>query len=160
VRVADLPASVRGKALDENQGAEPLWTNADGALQFGFEMPVSGAAPLGAIDAQGMAALTASRAVSGNTMLVGADSFTDSEGRTRTAFLARGFSPLTGAVLDLSWGEDAGERFTLKRPMPVDNFESVAAEMLANGRLRLWIISDDNFNEVQETLLYAFDITL
>jgi hypothetical protein len=161
VRAANLPGAIGGVTLNENQGAEPLWRGEDGALRFGYEMPVKGAAPLGMIDAQGKASLVAqTRPLSGNTMLVGADAFVDAEGRTRTAFVARGFSPLAGAVIDVSWGEKTGERMTLKRPMLVDNFESVAAEPLEDGRIRLWIISDDNFNQIQQTLLYAFDITL
>lgn len=46
---------------------------------------------------------------------------------------------------------------TLKLPGLTDNFEGVAAET-RNGRTRLYILSDDNGNPVQKTLLLAFDV--
>lgn len=48
---------------------------------------------------------------------------------------------------------------TLKLPGMTDNFEGIAAET-RNGRTRLYILSDDNGNPVQKTLLLAFDIAL
>ena len=46
---------------------------------------------------------------------------------------------------------------TLKLPGLTDNFEGIAAET-RNGRTRLYILSDDNGNPVQKTLLLAFDV--
>jgi hypothetical protein len=43
-------------------------------------------------------------------------------------------------------------------PLPVDNFEGVAALRMPDGATRLYIISDDNFSAQQRTLLLAFDI--
>ena len=45
----------------------------------------------------------------------------------------------------------------LKLPGTTDNFEGLAAER-RNGRTRLYILSDDNFNPLQRTLLLAFDV--
>ena len=45
----------------------------------------------------------------------------------------------------------------LKLPGTTDNFEGIAAEM-RNGRTRLYILSDDNFNPAQRTLMLAFDL--
>ena len=45
----------------------------------------------------------------------------------------------------------------LKLPGTTDNFEGVAAEQ-RNGMTRLYILSDDNFNPMQRTLLLAFDL--
>ena len=45
----------------------------------------------------------------------------------------------------------------LKLPGTTDNFEGIAAER-RDGRTRLYILSDDNFNPVQRTLLLAFDL--
>ena len=45
----------------------------------------------------------------------------------------------------------------LKLPGTTDNFEGIAAET-RNGRTRLYILSDDNFNPMQRTLLLAFDL--
>ena len=46
---------------------------------------------------------------------------------------------------------------TLKLPGLTDNFEGIAAQT-RNGRTRLYILSDDNGNPLQKTLLLAFDI--
>ncbi len=45
----------------------------------------------------------------------------------------------------------------LKLPGTTDNFEGIAAEM-RNGGTRLYILSDDNFNPAQRTLMLAFDL--
>lgn len=46
----------------------------------------------------------------------------------------------------------------LRAPMPVDNFEGIAAVRGPDGAARLYILSDDNFSAQQRTLLYAFDV--
>ncbi len=45
----------------------------------------------------------------------------------------------------------------LKLPGTTDNFEGIAAER-RGGKTRLYILSDDNFNPLQRTLLLAFDL--
>jgi hypothetical protein len=40
----------------------------------------------------------------------------------------------------------------------VDNFEGIAAKEMPDGRIRLYLISDDNFSANQRTLLMVFDI--
>lgn len=40
----------------------------------------------------------------------------------------------------------------------IDNFESVAAKALPDGRVRLYVVSDDNFAKRQRTLLMIYDI--
>ena len=40
---------------------------------------------------------------------------------------------------------------------PLDNVEALAVEQLADGRLRLWVITDDNFRRPFRTLLIALD---
>ena len=47
-------------------------------------------------------------------------------------------------------------RFTA--PATVDNFEGIAAVRRPDGGVRLYILSDDNFNPDQRTLLLAFDV--
>ncbi len=39
------------------------------------------------------------------------------------------------------------------------NMEAVSVDRRANGRTRLWLVSDDNFNPLQETVLIAVDWT-
>ncbi|MFN3879772.1 MAG: esterase-like activity of phytase family protein [Brevundimonas sp.] len=46
----------------------------------------------------------------------------------------------------------------LKLPGTTDNFEGVAAET-RRGKTRLYILSDDNFNPAQRTLMLAFDLS-
>ena len=45
----------------------------------------------------------------------------------------------------------------LKLPGLTDNFEGIAAERRADGT-RLYILSDDNANPAQKTLMLAFDV--
>ncbi|MEQ1780911.1 MAG: esterase-like activity of phytase family protein [Hyphomonadaceae bacterium] len=40
----------------------------------------------------------------------------------------------------------------------LDNFEGVAARELPDGRVRLYVISDDNFSKKQRTLLMIYDV--
>jgi hypothetical protein len=40
----------------------------------------------------------------------------------------------------------------------VDNFEGIAAKEMPDGRVRLFVISDDNFSSRQRTLLMVFDL--
>lgn len=47
---------------------------------------------------------------------------------------------------------------TLRRPAAVDNYEGIAALVLDDGRTRLILLSDDNFNPRQRTLMLAFDV--
>ena len=46
----------------------------------------------------------------------------------------------------------------LKLPGTTDNFEGIAAET-RHGKTRLYILSDDNFNPAQRTLMLAFDLS-
>lgn len=54
-----------------------------------------------------------------------------------------------GAVLD------GHELFRLEPPLTVDNYEAIAVHQRADGRVVAYILSDDNFNPLQETLLMA-----
>lgn len=47
---------------------------------------------------------------------------------------------------------------TFSAPATVDNFEGIAAVRRPDGGVRLYILSDDNFNPGQRTLLLAFDV--
>jgi hypothetical protein len=40
----------------------------------------------------------------------------------------------------------------------MDNFEGVAARRMPDGRVRLYIVSDDNFSASQRTLLMIFEV--
>lgn len=53
---------------------------------------------------------------------------------------------------------DVEELARIEPPMPVDNFEGVAAIRMPDGATRIYILSDDNYNRRQRTLLLAFDV--
>ncbi len=46
----------------------------------------------------------------------------------------------------------------LRQPMSVDNFEGIAVVPQPNGIARIYLLSDDNFSFLQQTLLLAFDL--
>jgi hypothetical protein len=77
-----------------------------------------------------------------------------------TAWLLRAFNPTTQSVIDLRITDATGkvvDQFELRRPLSVDNFEGLAAVSQADGMIRFYLISDDNFSSSQRTLLLAFD---
>lgn len=83
-------------------------------------------------------------------------------------YLLRSYSPLRGNVVQLRILDRAGrlvDRFEIARPLTVDNLEGVAAVPQPGGRVRFYLISDDNFGFYdgkptdQRTLLLAFDWT-
>lgn len=76
----------------------------------------------------------------------------------RTAYLLRAWDPLRGNRIVLKIGGPQGEvdRLELSRPLTVDNFEAMAAVPIRGG-LRFYLLSDDNFQRIQRTLLVAFD---
>lgn len=76
------------------------------------------------------------------------------------AYLLRAFNVLQGVRITLRIvGADGAtlDELKLVAPLTVDNFEGVAALPRADGSLRLYLISDDNFSKLQRTLLLAFD---
>jgi len=40
----------------------------------------------------------------------------------------------------------------------IDNYEGIAAQRLPDGRVRLFLVSDDNFSQSQRTLLMVYDV--
>jgi hypothetical protein len=55
----------------------------------------------------------------------------------------------------------AGYRYIASIDLPVsplDNVEALAAERLANGATRLWMMTDDNYHPPLRTLLFAYDL--
>lgn len=84
------------------------------------------------------------------------------------AVLERHYTPATGvsariALLSRSALAAGGavpgrELLHLNPSMTVDNFEGIAARRGPNGRTVLYILSDDNFNPRQRTLLMMFEM--
>jgi hypothetical protein len=80
----------------------------------------------------------------------------------RWAFLLRDFNPVIGNTVTLLITDLSGrpiDRHDIRRPSTVDNFEGVAAAPRADGSIRFYLLSDDNFSAGQRTLLLGFDWT-
>lgn len=84
------------------------------------------------------------------------------------AYLLRSFTPLRGNVVKLKVLDRSGrlvDQMEIARPLTVDNIEGMAAVPQADGKVRFYLISDDNFGFYegrptgQRTLLLAFDWT-
>ncbi|HXI02836.1 MAG TPA: hypothetical protein VNI57_06620 [Candidatus Saccharimonadales bacterium] len=63
----------------------------------------------------------------------------------------------TCVVASLAAGVLPAAGLDLARPLTVGNFEGIAALPGKSGRLRFYLISDDNASSRQRTLLLAFD---
>lgn len=74
----------------------------------------------------------------------------------------RSFTPPIDARARVRWMRANGELgpvlIELKLPGTTDNFEGIAAERRGDG-VRLYLLSDDNGNPPQRTLLLAFDLS-
>ena len=57
-----------------------------------------------------------------------------------------------GAILE---GVVVGE---LTPPLVSDNFEGLTSFENASGKIQLLLVSDDNFNKIQRTLLLSFEM--
>jgi hypothetical protein len=77
----------------------------------------------------------------------------------RTAVLLRAFDRARGnrITLQVLQSDQVIGRMDMARPMTVDNFEGLAAVPRPDGRVRFYLLSDDNFSTTQRTLLLAFD---
>jgi len=166
-------AAVRGPPfagaddLPSNTGPEALATMADGALLIGAEGTGAGDTTLwiAPLDATEPVPAVAAYPLAHGYAITSADRLPDGD----YVLLERFYAPVIGArarIVRLPASElaEPGRRVStielaaLAAPMPVDNFEGVAATRSANGVTRLYIISDDNFSSRQRTLLLAFDL--
>lgn len=50
--------------------------------------------------------------------------------------------------------------FRLDRTLPAENYEGMTAEPLPDNRLRVWLVSDDNYLSLQSTILAWLDLPL
>lgn len=75
------------------------------------------------------------------------------------AYLLRAWDPIRGSRVQLSIERQGRPitRLTLARPLTVDNLEGLTVVPRANGELRFYLLSDDNFSPRQQTLLLGFD---
>mgnify|MGYP002624132140 CR=1 FL=1 len=149
--------------LPGNNGLEALAASEDGALIVGAEGGGEATTPLwrARLDAPAPARANARYPLSGGFSLTALDRLPDGG----YVALERFYAPVIGAraritrVASLGEGEvEAEELALIESPRPVDNFEAIAAVSTPDGAVRVYIVSDDNFNRRQRTLLLAFDI--
>jgi hypothetical protein len=79
----------------------------------------------------------------------------------RTAYLLRAFDQVQGSriTLKILRSTTVLAQMDMARPMTIDNFEGLAAVPQRDGRVRFYLLSDDNVSATQRTLLLAFDWT-
>lgn len=159
------PLLAETRRLPPNAGLEAMAADADGALIVGAEGG-GGATPLWRAPLQTLAPAppVARYRLFAGFSLTGLDRGPDG------GFFAleRFFAPIIGAraritfisaaALEAGGVIEAEELALLAPPMPLDNFEGIAAVRIGDGGVRLYIISDDNQSRRQRTLLYAFDL--
>jgi hypothetical protein len=75
------------------------------------------------------------------------------------AYLLRAYDPVQGSrvSLEIMRGTTVIDRMDMAPPMTVDNFEGLASVPRPDGRHRFYLLSDDNNQASQRTLLLAFD---
>lgn len=150
VQLAELPGELAGDPIGPNKGAEALSLSADGTITFGYEIAPGGGAPLGTVYGDGRARLTRDADAPRGYAQVGRD-----EAGGVVAELFRSYDPLRGNRNVIRIGALEAR---ITRPMAADNYEGIALQELPSGKARVWIISDDNYNPKQRTLLLAFDL--
>lgn len=152
--VATLEPVVGDRKLASNSGPEALAFVQD-ALRLGFEFRDSGGSPLGMLNADGSLSDLQYTEQSVLFVLTGMD---ERDGLSAKVF--RAYDPIRGPriILHIDRGDKRIAEAVLKQPLPVDNFEGVALAEGPDGSSRVWLISDDNFNLNQRTLLLALDL--
>lgn len=146
-----------------NNGLEALATLPDGGLLAIRERPAQGAHPAFVLRADGGIA-TKSLRLGSSMQVTGADVGPDG----KLYVLRRDFTLLTGvsARIERYWlGEDGFPRPETREVLArfgndsgIDNMEGIATWRDAGGGIRLMLISDNNFNWFQRTLLLEFAV--
>jgi hypothetical protein len=171
--------------VDSNSGAEGLAITPDWFMFVGLESRSGGASPLSARAIEGSPEFDQGIG-SGAPPAVGLDIIPDGED-LRVFSLHRATNPLATNMISLvetrfmreldqadqparsvsEIDERSHVRFSSKDTrvlaqmnvlMTVDNFEGVAAREMSDGRVRLYVVSDDNFSSKQRTLLMIYDL--
>ncbi|HVY87719.1 MAG TPA: esterase-like activity of phytase family protein [Hyphomonadaceae bacterium] len=173
--------------VDENSSLEALGVTPDWYMFSGIETKVGDESPMSArpIEAPPQYDL---RLGEGAPVFVGLDLLVSKDGsKVRTFDLHRSFNPLSGNAIAINETDferyldqsnlparvvsDIDERshYRYRKTgarrladfnflVTIDNFEGIAAKPMPDGRIRLYVISDDNFSSTQRTLLMIFDL--
>ncbi|MEM7492904.1 MAG: esterase-like activity of phytase family protein [Pseudomonadota bacterium] len=151
--VTTLPKRISGKRIRANKGAEAL--SLSKTLNIGFETKTRHGSPSTSLLEDGT--------LGQSNFVERGDAFSKTGADTLDTLhvnLYRAYDPVRGnrIKVDVFEGGVAIATAHLRPPLPVDNFEGIAFGSSPEGQTRIWMISDDNFNESQRTLLFAFDL--
>jgi hypothetical protein len=162
------PRLAETRALPKNAGLEAIATMADGSLLVGAEgsglssTPIW-RVPLGATEptppliqfplAPGYSLTALDRAPDGGFIALERFYAPIIGARAKIAYF-----PASALDSDADVIPDVQELATLAPPMAIDNFEGVATALMPDGTTRIYVVSDDNYNRRQRTILYAFDV--
>lgn len=154
--VTKLNKVIDRHTLKNNRGTEAI-AFVDDALKVGFETHFSGGSPVGLVRVDGTLDQRQQTAQPPLFLMTGMDV---ADGLTAMVF--RAYDPIRGAraIVQVQRDKETIAQATLRSPLPVDNFEAIAIGKSPSGKPRIWLISDDNFDEDQRTLLLALDLTL
>ncbi|MBK8839338.1 MAG: esterase-like activity of phytase family protein [Hyphomonadaceae bacterium] len=171
--------------VDENQGVEGLAVTDDWSLLSGIETKIGKASPLSARPLEARARFDL--AIGDNAPeLVGLDQLPAGDD-VRVFSLHRSSRVLSGNAITIvetvlarrldqsnlparvisEIDERSRWQFSVKSSrvlaemnllVTIDNFEGIAARQMPDGRVRLFIVSDDNFSASQRTLLMVYDV--
>lgn len=152
--------------VKSNRGPEGLAVVENGNMLVGLETRDADGAGLAMI----MPGRTASFDLRLNapeiTLLTGLAALASVDGESVQVFsLHRSYDPIRGNRIALQVSEwnnssffDTRRLALWGREIAVDNFEGLAARRLADGTVRLILVSDDNFSDRQRTLLAVLDL--
>lgn len=155
VILSRLNPIVAGVELPNNRGPEGLAIMRDGSMRVGIEARDTGNAVSGKLMTDGSLGDVIETSPPAFQLLTGID---HRDGLT--AIVYRAYDPVRGNRISFTIDRAGTEVASggLKPPEPVDNIEGIALGPLNDGKRRLWLISDDNFNPRQRTLLFAFEL--
>jgi len=155
-------------ALPANNGIEALTLLADGSLLAIAEGSANGAETLAWVsDVGGWSVMTYGLKdgfqVTGAAMLPGGDVLVLERRYTLRTGVAARVSRLAAGAIEAGAHLEASPVAELRPPQSVDNMEGIEvrrAERGPNaGKTLVYLISDDNFNPLQRTLLMMFELT-
>lgn len=146
--------------MDDNGGAEGLaYSRQSDTLTLGIETNDRGQ-PLARLDAVGVADLMVRLQADSDLSLTGLDVMD-----YYPYGVFRNYQRGVGNTVEIAYFDGSATpaysvatKVRLDPSVTVDNFEGIAVQDLPDGRRRAWIISDNNFNDSQRTLLLAFDL--
>lgn len=155
-----------GKSIEENSGLEGLATRSKTDLLAGLETN-SGGSPVGLFGEFTETGFSSRLPSPELTMLTGLDLVEVGAGADRLYSIFRSYDPLRGNRIAISVTDVMEDgRFGNTRQLAiwgneiaVDNFEGISVTPVNETTDRIFIVSDDNFSDRQQTLLGVFDYT-